>query len=68
MFRFFLIFGLVSYVLYKIGGFFFRVGAASQNRNYPPRKPQPSQEPASKKENKAGTIKGGEYIDYEEVK
>jgi hypothetical protein len=68
MFRFFLIFGLISYVLYKIGGFFFRVGAASQNRNYPPRQPQPNHEPKPKKETKGGSIKGGEYIDYEEVK
>lgn len=67
MSRFLLIFGLIAYVLYKVGGLFFRAGAASQNRNYPPRMPQPRDE-RPKKENKNGTIKGGDYIDYEEVK
>lgn len=67
MSRFLLIFGLIAYVLYKVGGLFFRAGAASQNRNYPPRTPQPRDE-QSKKGNKNGTIKGGDYIDYEEVK
>ncbi len=65
--KFLIILGLVAYIFYKVGGLFFRAGAASQNRNYPPRQPQPNQEPKPKKETK-GTIKGGEYIDYEEVK
>ncbi len=67
MLRFLIITGLISYVLYKVGGFFFRMGAASQTRNYPPRQPQTDfQQP--KKEKKGGSIKGGEYVDYEEVK
>jgi len=67
MFRFLIVVGLISYVLYKVGGFFFRMGANAQNRNSPPRQTQTdSQQP--KKEKKGGSIKGGEYVDYEEVK
>jgi hypothetical protein len=59
-----IILGLISYIFYKVGGVFFRAGAASQQyRNQPPRRPE---EP--KKEKKNGTIKGGDYVDYEEVK
>jgi hypothetical protein len=67
MTRFLLILALVGYVLYKVGGFFFKVGAASQQ----PRQPRPQGnvhvDSAPKKE-KDGHIKGGDYIDYEEVK
>jgi len=57
------------YILSKIGGFFFRVGAASQNRNVPPRRPEGSVHvDANQKKDKRGTIKGGDYVDYEEVK
>ncbi len=67
MLRFLIITGLITYVLYKVGGFFFRMGAASQARNYPPRQsPTDFQQP--KKEKKGRSIKGGEYVDYEEVK
>ena len=67
MFRFLIIVGLISYVLFKVGGFFFRMGAHSQSRTQPPRQPQADfQQP--KKEKKGGAIKGGEYVDYEEVK
>jgi len=67
MFKFLIALGLIGYVFFKIGGLFFRAGAASQNRNHPPRNPQPrAEEPKKDKTN--GTIKGGDYIDYEEVK
>ena len=67
MFKFLIIIGLIAYVFFKVGGLFFKAGAASQNRNYPPRNPQPKQE-EPKKDKRNGTIKGGDYIDYEEVK
>jgi hypothetical protein len=38
--RFWIIIGLVAYVLYKIGGFFFRAGAASQTRFQQRRPPE----------------------------
>lgn len=60
-----LIISLIAYVLYKVGGFFFRIGAASQRHvrdTYQPRQQPP------KKDRRNGKIKGGEYVDYEEVK
>ena len=69
MIRLLLILALAVYILSKIGGFFFRIGAASQNRNPQPRRPEGSVHvnPDQKKD-KRGTIKGGDYVDYEEVK
>ena len=65
MLRFLLIIGLISYVFYKIGSFFFRAGAAAQElKNY---KQHPKDPNSSKKGKKAG-VKGGDYVDYEEVK
>jgi hypothetical protein len=67
MIKLLLIFGITIYILYKVGSFLFKIGAASQQF----------------KENQAnGNINGnstgnnkkkpkmnaGEYIDYEEVK
>jgi uncharacterized protein HemY len=64
MFKFLLVIGLVLYVIYKIGTLFFRAGAASQQfRNqHQQRNPQNAQT------KKNSDFKGGEYIDYEEVK
>jgi len=63
--RFLLILGLVVYVFYKIMSFFFRAGAASQElKNM---KEQQKKADASAKKSK-GKIKGGDYIDYEEIK
>ena len=64
MLKLLIIIGLILYVLYKIGSFFFRAGAASQQfRN----QQGPAPQNKSSKGQKA-TYKGGEYIDYEEVK
>jgi hypothetical protein len=68
MFKFLLIIGLVLYVIYKIGTLFFRAGAASQqfrsnqqqNKNF---NGNPGQQ-----QKKGPAVKGGEYIDYEEIK
>lgn len=70
MLKFLLILFLIVWILSKLGGFFFRAGAASQNRQYQSRKPEGTMNtdgpPPKQKRN--GNIKGGEYIDYEEVK
>ena len=69
MLKLLLIVALGLYILSKIGGFFFRIGAASQNRNPPPRKSGDSiHVDVNQKKDKRGTIKGGDYVDYEEVK
>lgn len=63
MLKILLIFGITAYILYKVGSFLFKIGAASQqfrenqgninhNGRAKPKKPKIS----------------GEYIDYEEVK
>jgi hypothetical protein len=64
MFKFLLIVLLVSYVIFKIGSFFFRAGAASQQFRYQPRRP----EAEDKRKSRPSAVKGGDYIDYEEVK
>lgn len=70
MLKFLLILFLIIWILSKVGGFFFRAGMSSQQRHYQSRKPEGSIDvdgpPPKQKRN--GNIKGGEYIDYEEVK
>ena len=67
MFKFLLILGIVAYILYKIGTFFFRAGVATQQMR--------DQEARSRARKKSGgkpggkeKIQGGEYVDYEEVR
>jgi hypothetical protein len=65
LFRFLIIVGLIAYVIYKVGSFFFRAGAASQElKNYKHRDQANAKAPKAQK----GKIKGGDYVDYEEVK
>jgi len=68
MFKFLLIIVISIYVLSKLGRFFFGLGM-SQNRSY--NRPSDGNanvnNAASKNKNKS-TIKGGDYIDYEEIK
>lgn len=70
MLKFLLILGIVTYVIYKVGSFFFRAGAASQHlRDF--QKQQRNGSDAEKPKAKAkkdGKFTAGEYIDYEEVK
>jgi hypothetical protein len=69
MLKFLLILGLILYAVYKVGSIFFKAGAASQQfRN--PHKPDENlnYDPADKKDKKRSTFKGGDYIDYEEIK
>jgi len=68
MWKLLVIVALVLYILSKIGGFFFRMGAASQNRNTQSRKPGSINVDVNQKKEKRGTIKGGDYVDYEEIK
>jgi hypothetical protein len=65
MFKYLIILTIIVYVMYKVGSFFFRAGAASQElKNF--KQKQNNNATASKK-NK-GKINGGEYVDYEEIK
>ncbi|HPH46123.1 MAG TPA: hypothetical protein PLJ60_01320 [Chryseolinea sp.] len=61
--KYFIVLGLVVYIIYKISSFFFRAGAASQELNDLKRKQ--NQTPPKTKKSK---LEGGEYVDYEEVK
>jgi hypothetical protein len=70
MIKFLLILGIIAYLLFKIGGFFFKAGAASQQFRQPSRRPDNAahNQPPKSKVDGDGHIKGGEYVDYEEVK
>jgi len=69
VFKFLLTVCLVSYVIYKIGGMFFRAGAASQQfRNQQQRRNFGANEDVKKDKKTKGNNKAGEYIDYEEIK
>jgi hypothetical protein len=70
MFRFLLIVGIIFYAIYKIGTLFFRAGAASQqHRNYyRPPNGNVNVDHDTVKNKKDPKYKGGEYIDYEEIK
>jgi hypothetical protein len=62
--KYLIILGLFIYAIYKVGSFFFRAGAASQelkNFKHRDQSKSPKAGPKSK-------IKGGDYVDYEEVK
>lgn len=66
-----IIIALVVYLLSKIGGLFFRAGATSQRFNPQQRRPADGNinvNTPPKGDKKGGTIKGGDYVDYEEVK
>ncbi|RAW03388.1 hypothetical protein [Pseudochryseolinea flava] len=65
-FRYLLVLGLIFYVLYKIGKFFFKAGAASQQLRQYERMQQ--QADAARKADKKRSRKIGEYVDYEEIK
>jgi hypothetical protein len=65
MLKFLIITGLVLYLVYKVGSFFFRAGAASQQlRNHQQKKTFEGDQNQKRK----GDSKPGEYIDYEDVK
>ncbi|MBS1951972.1 MAG: hypothetical protein OJF59_001089 [Cytophagales bacterium] len=70
MFRLIIILILIAYILSKISNIIFRISSPSQqNRNFQQRRPDGKirVDSAPKKE-KHGNIKGGDYVDYEEIK
>jgi hypothetical protein len=68
MLKFLLIVGLVVYVIIKIGSWFYRAGAASQQfRSHNPNNPNMNSQSTTDKK-RGSKFNGGEYIDYEEVK
>ncbi|MDH5397514.1 MAG: hypothetical protein OEX02_05170 [Cyclobacteriaceae bacterium] len=62
---------VIGYLLYKVGGFIFKILLGVNNMQQP--RPQPRKTPGSNvdineaKPNAKEDFKGGEYIDYEEV-
>jgi|JI71714B2RNA_FD_contig_21_525915_length_417_multi_3_in_0_out_0_1 hypothetical protein len=69
MFRWVIIISLFAYVLYKFG--FFRSLSSGYNEKQPLRKPPNSNvnvDNPPPKEKKRSTFKGGDYVDYEEIK
>jgi hypothetical protein len=61
--KYLIVLGLIIYIIYKVSSFFFRAGAASQELN--DLKKKQNQPPPGPKKSK---LKGGDYVDYEEVK
>lgn len=84
MLKFLLILALILYVIYRVGGFFFRVlfaktiyeqARASQQRQQQARYSRPAPNGnvkidyvPDKQQGKKGDNRAGEYIDFEEVK
>jgi hypothetical protein len=66
MYRLIIIFGLLFYVLYKFG--FFRSLSEETRQGRKPRNGNVNVDSAPPKEKKRSGFKGGEYVDYEEVK
>jgi hypothetical protein len=64
------ILALIVYIVSKLSGFFFRI-TASSHRNDPSQSRRPVgnvKVDSTPKKEKRSTIKGGDYVDYEEVK
>lgn len=61
MLKFLLILSIIAYLIYKVGSLFFKAGAASQTRFQ-------QRNNGSTSSKKTKEFKGGDYIDYEEVK
>ncbi len=69
MLKFLLILALVVYIVYKLGSLFYRAGAASQQFRDAQKRNFDSHSGSNGKARKSdGRVKGGEYIDYEEIK
>ncbi len=70
MLKFLIILALTLYILSKVGGFLFRSGSSSQAYRSQQQKPEGTIHVDSppRKERKNSDVKGGDYVDYEEVK
>ena len=67
--KYLIILSIIIYVFYKIGSFFFRAGAASQQlRDMQDQQRRTAEAQKNAQKVKKGKLSGGEYIDYEEVK
>jgi hypothetical protein len=64
MLKFLLILSIAAYLIYKVGSLFFRAGVASQHRNRNSRNVNGNADQSKNSKE----FKGGEYIDYEEIK
>lgn len=67
MLKFLIFTCLIVYLIYKVGGLFFKAGAASQELRNQQQQQKKTFNGAEQKNHK-GNPKPGEYIDYEEVK
>jgi hypothetical protein len=67
MLKFLIFTCLIVYLIYKVGGLFFKAGAASQQLRNQQQQQKKTFNGAEQKNHK-GNPKPGEYIDYEEVK
>lgn len=68
MFRILLIFSLIFYVLYKFGFFRALTSGYNESNNKRPPNGNVNVDSAPSKEKKRPGFKGGEYVDYEEIK
>jgi hypothetical protein len=70
MFRLLIIFSLIFYVLYKFGFFRAISQEARKQQNFDRRPPNSkiNVDAVPPKEKKRSGFKGGEYVDYEEIK
>lgn len=69
MLKLLLILGITVYLLYKVGSFFFRAGAAAQQlRDLQDKQRKGPTAPPRQKAADSSKFSGGDYIDYEEVK
>lgn len=66
MVKFLLIIGITIYILYKVGSFLFKIGAASQQ--FRENQANGNINGAGGKNKKKPKINAGDYTDYEEVK
>lgn len=71
MLKLLLIIGITVYILSKVGGIIFRLGHFASRPQEQPRRPVGGNvniDGMSQKSKKGTSFKGGEYVDFEEVK
>jgi hypothetical protein len=67
--KYIFVLGIIIYLIYKVGSFFFRAGAAAQQlRNFQDQQRKQPDPTKSASKAKKGHVNGGDYIDFEEVK
>lgn len=71
MIKYLLILGVIVFFIYKIASFFFKIGAAAQKmKEFQEQQKQAFKNGANggSRHNSKNKFKGGEYVDFEEVK